>query len=512
MNYCYLAFASLAIMLGWPQESWASNAEGEPDVLTTSVSASSEGKALEETKRPNFKLALAACPLRDLPGAYWIQIGNESRNTINLKLVCRFFNALTFNTVRDLTLPRNFPDAPEAAAVRYLQALETRGDDVQVLNLYQLQPDKDLALFGNFKNVEALKAIIDAMNKGRTRNIKRFVLRKGLGFAILLGPIGQLLYVGQLCKQNEITFEYLDYENGCDQIFSRVALDDRQIRLLIKLFTTSFLNGERRFTVARYLKPDADNHLPMDHRLLAMLDLYDQITATKNGNALIERMTFKAYLRHNLMFISNRPDLMSMISYICRSNLCHGESLFNSPYSCAGWAETFDLICHNNTMEMLALLRVFIPDFDEATDFRDGVLRVAALEASVVTCGFNFSHLSRIQLFKCFVSALGHFDKSQQYLLLKRLLPIISLRQLGDVLLEVDSTSRCTNALRCGLLAVNQPAFLSLTDVEYAAFAVYLQETYKYLRPLSGDVSMEAKLMTIFERYQRQKGGLAANK
>ena len=111
--------------------------------------------------------------------------------------------------------------------------------------------------------------------------------------------------------------------------------------------------------------------------------------------------------------------------------------------------------------------------------------------------------ISRRQLFHCFVIALSLCDKSQQYMRLKRLLPILSLKKLGDLIKDVDTIGRFNTALVRGLRAVNQPAFLDITDEEYAVFAVYFQEKYRHLNPLSKEEGKGKKLAAILDKFRR---------
>lgn len=508
MKYGYLAAASLALMLVGPH-TYATKTNGEPDEFATSAVVPSEGDALAIPERPNLRSALADCPLRSLPGDVWQQIGNESRNTISLKLTCRFFNSLTFNTVRDLTLPRNFPDTPEEAAERYLKALETRGDDVQVLNLYQLHPNKDFGLFGNFQNSVVLESIIDTMNQGRVRKIRHFVFRT---FNTVVTMDYDLL-------QRGITTEYLDSVEVIDQIFSRVALNDRQIRLLRQLYRGPHWR-KGVLELSHYIPPynfDVNPDytpfpMPLDSRLVAMLDLFGQITATKKGKSLFEVIYCKVFLRHCLHYITDHPDLMEMVTYICCSELCDAGFLFGDNYDPNRWAYIYHKISHKDTIKMLTLLRDFIPKYDE-TDFCDGVLKVNDLDAlnRYVVTNRNGVGISRRRLFECFVNALSLCDKTQQYVCLKRLLPILSLRKIGDVIKDVYTNSRINTALWRGLRAVNQAAFLEITDEEYAAFAVYFQKEHKYVNPLSKEEGTRKKLATILEKFRQDTSKLNAN-
>ncbi len=399
------------------------------------------------------------------------------------------------------------------------------------MNLYQLQPDKDLALFGNFVEAEQLKATIECMNKGRVRNIKRIVLRKGMpliGTAGQLPTAGQLESVDQLLEQNKIEQDYLDYAAGLDQIFRLVALEDGQIRLLIELYkgdTHRHASGNYyvhggELELSEYMAPKADPAFPMDHRLAAMLDLYGQITATKDGKRSIKIMRLMrdpqqmVYFRHCLQRLSDSPDLMAMIKYICSSYLCHGQDLFHpfylSHYSSKEWIKQFDQVCHRDTMQMFALLRAFIPEFDKDTDFRDGYLTDYALRSYVVVHRGYIGYVTRMELFLQFIRALGQFDKSQQYVLLKRLLPIISLKKIGEVSEHVLPTSLCQEIIERGLKTVNQPAFLSLADEDYDDFAAYFQEEHRDVNPLSKYENMGTKLLSFLEEFQRHKGGSAA--
>ncbi len=520
MKFGHIAIASLSLLFAVSQETYATNCDGEPNKLTTSPATTSAGEALEAAQPSAIVSKLEVDQILMIPKPLWIMIGNESRNTVNLKLACKFLNSLKYNTLRVLTFTRKYPETAQETADRISLALSSMGDDIQVLNLYQLKPNGDFGLFARIKIADQFKAFIDGLNKKGVREIKRIVLR-----ADTIVPINLKDFLIENNFGPDI-LEFLPYAKGCDEVFNNVELDDRQIRLLIKLYRCNhpedYHTSMRPLDLSGYIyRPHRplSAPIPLDNRLVAMLDLYGQITATKNGKGLMQRVLIKHELRQRLHYLSDFPDLMAMIRYMCCSNLYTCSDIFNRAQGRyydweepKNWASFFRAISHKDTIKMLALLRAFIPEYDESADFSDGVLTLLAIGTPVVTGRNDVGCISRKTLFVCFWTCLGHYDKDKQYTLLKRLLPIISLQKIGEeISSESEAVKEIIMALFYGFDILMDPPFSDLTDEEYDAFVVYFLEKHSDVNPLSRWEYAYAKLVTILEEFQRHKRESAAN-
>lgn len=189
-------------------------------------------------------------------------------------------------------------------------------------------------------------------------------------------------------------------------------------------------------------------------------------------------------LKNLLSRISDRPDVMAMIEYILKTNICgsYGNLAFLGPFVVKNESRfshtCLNHFCHKDTIAILKLLREYL----SGLPFKREYYRESDLGRSA---GRSPRRLHESRIFKGIVQALSSFAQDDQLCLLRRLLRVTAPDHIDEATLKDDTglSPDMAEVFKVGLVRIHKQ-FGDKTDLEFDKYVAELHKTNSAENPL----------------------------
>ncbi len=415
-----------------------------------------------------------------IPNEIFKRIAHLSGNRLGLSGTCKTLWNFDYVAQKNitLTLPQGFSSLAVFKLIMSGQYKFRWASDVVNIDAYQCSL-KDLKELGFF------------WSEVQYRWLRKVEIKQS-GFTQLFTNVKEI----HICICGDLHEEAKEMSFG--NRFVRLV-EDKYHEIYHDLFKLYYFNGKRlRMLLDLYIETKETNKygrvsrsdlLPKKEYIIQVLDHYESFKLLREDLGVKTKLNMQQVLLLNV----RTPHIIELIKKLHETRLCDFEWLFDL-LAHRSEKEIYAL-CHEQTDEMLALLRSFIPDYGpeclengrvkfesnfhillnkspEDLDMRkyqftgEGLLRYQIVDTK----------LTHNEVFYEIACALANVDPSKQYALLSRLIPIVTFNELGHAIWtpRFKNSRGLADLFRHGL-ELTERHLLNLSDEQYDHFAVYVR-------------------------------------
>jgi len=447
-----------------------------------------------------------------IPNEIFKRIAHLSGNRLGLSGTCKTLWNFDYVAQQNitLTLPRGFSSLAVFKLIMSGQYKFRWASDVVNIDAYQCSL-KDLMELGFF------------WSEVQYRWLRKVEIKQS-GFTQLFTNVKEI----HICICGDLHEEAKEMSFG-----NRIVrlVEDKYHEIYHDLFKLYYLNGKRlRMLLDLYIETKETNKygrvpqsdlLPKKEYIFQVLDHYESFKLLREDLGVKTKLNMQQVLLLNV----RTPHIIELIKKLHITRLCDFEWLFDL-LAHRSEKEIYAL-SHDQTDEMISLLRSFIPDYGPEC-FDNGRVKVECNNQVILTKNHealgmrkyqfsgedilrvqvevtNTNNLTRNEVFYEIACALVNVERGKQYALLSRLIPLLAFNELGQAIWTPRSknTRRLTDLFRHGL-ELTERYLLDLSDEQYDHFAVYVKVRLHYQNiPFNILEATDKELQTVLKSAQK---------